>query len=94
MSCDATVSHPVRFLDVPSTPPNPEPLRIIGGQHRSSPNGEVFAISADLRKFQYHERIEPAVLGFAEKDLQRFLGRESSAVRTIGGQCIVDLRDL
>src|SRR6267378_3392693 len=70
------------------------PLRIVGGQHRSLPHGEVLVLSAHLRKLQYHGSIEPAFFSFAEKNLQRFLRRESSPVRTMGSQCIVNVRDL
>src|SRR6266478_2933248 len=94
MSCDGTVSHPVRSLNVPSVLTNGEPLRVVGGQHCSSPRGEVFAVSADLGELQHHGCIEPAVPGFGIESLQGFFGMESSPVRTIGSQCVVDVSDL
>ena len=73
---------------------NGEPLRVVGGQHCSSPDREVFAVSADLGELQHHGCIEPAVPGFGIKSLQGFFGMESSPVRTIGSQCIVNVGDL
>src|SRR6267154_1318512 len=93
-SCDGTVGHPLRFLNVPSPLTNGESLRVVGGQHRSSPHGEVFAVSADLGELQHHGCIEPAVPGFGIESLQGFFGMESSSVRAIGSQCIIDVRDL
>src|SRR6266446_168716 len=81
-------------LSPPSTLAASQPLRVVGGQHRSSPHGEVFVVSADLGELPHHGRIEPAVLGFGIESLQGFFGRESSPVRAIGSQCIVDVRDL
>src|SRR5437870_5204852 len=77
-----------------STGTNGEPLCVIRGQHRSLPHGKILALSADLRELQNQVSIEPAVLSFAEENLQCFLGRKGSPVGTGSSQCIVDVRDL
>jgi len=46
------------------------------------------------RKFYNDGGVEPTAVGFSKEDRQGFVVRESFAVGTIGGQRVVDVRDL
>src|SRR6267154_3559439 len=52
---------------------NDAPLRIVGGQHCSSPHWEVFAFSADSRKLPHQGSIKPAILGLPAQSSQGIL---------------------
>src|SRR6266849_8684793 len=71
-----------------------ESLGEVGGQHRSAPHGEKFVVFVDPRELQDYGRIEPALLGFAEEYLQRLFVTKGATIGAIGGQRIVNVRDL
>ena len=70
------------------------PLGVVGRQHRMAPDREVVIVFGNLRKLPDRVRIEPAVPRFGKKSLQGFFGRKGAAVRTLGGESIIDIRNL
>src|SRR6266436_2182677 len=74
--------------------PNTRPLSVVGRQHRMAPDREVVTISGNLRKLPDDVRIDPAVPRFGKKSLQRFFGREGAAVRPLGSEGIINIRNL
>jgi len=69
-------------------------LRVVGREHRVPSDGEVVAIPGNLRKLPDRVRVKPAVSCLRKKSLQRIFGWQRAAVRTLGGERIVDIRNL
>ncbi len=66
----------------------------VGGEHGSASHGKEGVAFADARELENNGGIEPTFAGFDEKCFQRILVRHGSTVGAVGGQRIVDVRDL